>query len=152
MTTPPAWHEAHAADAPALLALMQAFYAEEHLAFDPARARTAADTLLSSADRGRIFLVHESPCVAPVGYFVLTFGFSLEFGGRFVLLDEFYLAPAVRGRGWARLALDFAAQWARAQGASALRLELNQANARARALYLKSEFTSDGRDLFTRRL
>lgn len=155
----PAWREATLADEPVVLALLEAFYAEEHLTFDAARARRSLHDLLTSHLLGRIFLLHETrapssaaPSVPTLGYLVLTFGFSLEFGGRFVLLDEFYLAPVARGRGWGKLSLDFAATWSRTQAASALRLELNHANTRVRSLYLKSGFTDDRRDLFTRHL
>lgn len=147
----PAWRAATLDDEPALLALLEAFYREEHLALDPARARRSIHELLTTPALGGIFLIAPPPA-PPVGYLVLTFGFSLEFGGRFALLDELYVAPSCRGRGWGRLALAFAETWSRAQGASALRLELNHANTYARALYLKTGFVDDRRDLFTRRL
>lgn len=146
----PAWREAVAADEPAVLALLEAFYVEDHIAFESTRVRRAFRELVADAALGRVFLLGDAAGLR--GYLVLTFGFSLEFGGRFVLLDELYLAPSLRGQGWGQHSLAFAESWARAQGVSALRLELNHANTRARALYLKSGFTDDCRDLFTLRL
>ena len=83
------------------------------------------------------------------GYITLGWCFSIEQGGRFVLLDELYLVPAVRGQGLGRQALALAAQWARQQGAAVMRLEVNHHNARAKALYLSAGYRDDARDILT---
>lgn len=127
---------------------MRDFYVEEHLVFDELTAQRAIRELLADSRLGLILLL-ESAGTA-VGHAALTFGFSLEFHGRYALLDELYLVPSARGRGWGRRALDLVAGAARAQGVAALRLEVNHANTRARSLYLKSGFRDDQRDLFTR--
>lgn len=138
------------ADTRTILALMRAFYAEERLAFDETRAHRAVAGLLDRPALGTILMFEAAGRV--VGHGVLTFGFSLEFHGRYVLLDELYLIPDARGRGWGRRSLALAEAWARSAQAGALRLELNRANIRARALYLATGFTDDRRDLFTKRL
>jgi len=143
------WQEAAPGDESALLAMMNAFYAEDHLAFDAARARAAVRELLATPAHGRILLLRDTAPEAR-GYLVLTVGFSLEFGGRFALLDEFYVAPALRGRGLGRQALDVVATWTRAQGIATVRLEVTHTNPRARALYLTAGFADDRRDLLTR--
>lgn len=135
------------ADEPAILALMRDFYAEEHLVFDELVARDAVHELLADPRLGVILLLETD--AGPAGYLVLTFGFSLEFHGRFALLDELYLTPAVRGRGWGQHALTLAADVARQHRVAALRLEANHANTRAQALYLKHGFHDDRRHLFT---
>lgn len=144
------WTLASPADEPTLLSLMEAFYHEENLPFEPSRALAALRELLATADLGQVLVLRDGSTAH--GYLVLTFGFSLEFGGRFVLLDEVFLASELRGRGWGRAGLAQAEAWARMQGVCALRLELNRQNLPARAVYLKSGFTDDGRDLLTRRL
>jgi GNAT superfamily N-acetyltransferase len=141
------WSHAQTTDEEFVLDLMRAFYAEEHLVFHPTATQAAVQVLLQNEDRGRIFLARTDESV--VGYLVLTFGFSLEFHGRFVLLDEIYLQPHVRGRGWGRHGLDFARQWARDQGVASLRLEVNRANTAAKAFYLKNGLGDDQRDLLT---
>ena len=75
-------------------------------------------------------------------------GFEYE-KGHFVLLDELYLAPAARGRGWGRQALALARDWAIVEGASVMRLEVNHHNARAKALYLSAGYRDDERDILT---
>jgi GNAT superfamily N-acetyltransferase len=149
----PTWIEATSSDASIVLGLMEAFYAEERLAFSTAAAELAVNTLLTNAGLGRVFLLTNlgSAHTSGVhGHLVLTWGFSLEFGGRYVLLDELYLKPALRGQGWGRSGIELAARWARDQGANSLRLEVNRTNAHARDVYLRRGFRDDGRDLFTR--
>jgi GNAT superfamily N-acetyltransferase len=134
-------------DEAVVLGLMHAFYAEEHLVFNPLTAQRTVRELLTHPEFGSIILLESADDA--VGHFALTFGFSLEFHGRYALLDELYLVPTVRGRGWSRHCLKIAADIARAKGMAALRLEVNHANAHARSTYLKSGFKDDRRDLFT---
>jgi ribosomal protein S18 acetylase RimI-like enzyme len=139
---------AHVEDEPAILASMRDFYAEEHLVFDELIAKRAVGELLAHPQFGRILLLQSGEKM--VGHATLTFGFSLEFHGRYALLDELYLIPAVRGRGWGHLAVKFLTAIARAHGVATLRMEVSHANARARAVYIKAGFQDDRRDLFTR--
>jgi len=143
------WAKATAADQQEVFGLMQRFYAEEHLAFSDERAGAALRALFAEPASGQIFLLRNGGGEAK-GYLVLTRGFSLEFGGRFVLLDEVYLEPAIRGQGWGRQSLACAEAWAREQGVRALRLEVQHTNARARAFYAEAGFVDDRRDLLTR--
>lgn len=149
------WRPATLADAAATLDLMQAFYAEEKIPFEGPVQGRALDALLVDPSLGGVFLLRDRsapPAAAPLGHLVLTRGHSLEFGGAFLLLDELYLAPPVRGRGEGRRAIAFAAAHARAVGAQALRLEVSHENARARAAYHRAGFVAETRDLMTLRL
>lgn len=145
---PPTGRTALPSDEAAVLGLMRDFYAEEHLVFDEIAVPRAVRHLLAAPEHGSVVLFSRDS--RDVGYLVLTFGFSLEFHGRFALLDELYLVPAARGRGWGHLALETAAALARSSGVSALRLEVSRPNARARSMYLKSGYKDDRRDLLTR--
>jgi GNAT superfamily N-acetyltransferase len=155
------WSEAGTADEDAVLALMRAFYAEERLVFAEAEARAAVRELLQRPELGRIFLLSDAQggrhggrpsrderCA--YGHLVLTFGFSLEFRGRFVLLDEVFVGSEVRGKGYGKEAVEFATAWAREQGVAALRLEVNRANGHAREVYFRRGFKDEERDLLTR--
>lgn len=142
------WTEASGGDEQTLIALMQAFYAEDDLVFTETKARMSIRGLLADLSLGQIFLLKTAEMA--VGYLVLTFGYSLEFHGRFVLLDELYLSPVLRGQGQGKLALAFAESWARQQGVTALRLEVNHTNLHAKSVYLKSGFKDERRDIMTR--
>ena len=150
---PLAWQPAALGDAPAVLDLMRAFYAEEGLAFDGRAQGRALDMLLAEPELGRVFLLRgPAPRDPPQGHLVLTRGHSLEFGGGFWLLDELYLAPALRGRGEGRRALALAEKEARARGMHALRLEVARKNFRALQAYLRYGYVAEDRDLMTLRL
>jgi GNAT superfamily N-acetyltransferase len=150
------WIEAGAAEDGAVLASMRAFYAEERLMFSDTEAQAAVRRLLARPELGRIFLLGakgdavDAKGGGVAGHLVLTWGFSLEFGGRFVLLDELYVARAWRGNGWGRIGIEFAAAWTREQGATSIRLEVSRANTRAQDIYRRSGFRDDERASFTR--
>ena len=135
-------------DFPAILAMLCAFYAEDRIDYDAALVEPGLRALLAEPAHGAVLLLHGEE-VAQAGYVSLGWCFSVEQGGRFVLLDELYLAPIARGRGWGRQALALARDWALAQGASVLRLEVNHHNVRAKALYLSAGYRDDARDILT---
>lgn len=151
-----AWIPAGKDDEAGLLATMRAFYAEDNLVFDAQAAADAVRTLLERPELGRIFLLKTAGAETTAknerfaGYLVVTWGYSLEFRGRFVLLDELYLEPSMRGQGWARRGIQFVDMWSREGGAAAVRLEVNHANKYAKALYERAGFSDDRRDLMTR--
>ena len=135
-------------DFPAILAMLRAFYAEDRIDYDAALVEPGLRALLAEPAHGAVLLL-QSGEVAQAGYVSLGWCFSVEQGGRFVLLDELYLAPAARGRGWGRQALALARDWAIVEGASVMRLEVNHHNARAKALYLSAGYRDDERDILT---
>jgi GNAT superfamily N-acetyltransferase len=126
---------------------MHAFYIEESLDFREARARHALERLLAEPAHG-IFRYIQFDAEL-VGYFVLTVGFSLEFGGRFALLDEFYVTPARRGLGLGGRTLGHIQRAAAELGVAALRLEVDRTNPRLRAFYRRAGFVPHDRDLMT---
>lgn len=139
---------ANAAHRSTLLLLMREFYAFEHLAWDEAEARGALDTLLGDTSLGEVWLAVRGGEAA--GYFVLSFGFSLEFRGRFALLDELFLREGHRGGGLGRRAMEQAVRACRAQGIHALRLEVEHRNGAAQAFYRRLGFHAHERHLMTR--
>jgi GNAT superfamily N-acetyltransferase len=124
------------------------FYLEDEIVFHPQRVEQGMAQLLADPANGAI-LILTTPALAFAGYITLGWCFSVEQGGRFVLLDELYLLPATRGGGLGRKALNLAADWAREAGAQVVRLEVNHHNARAKALYLGCGYVDDRRDLLT---
>ena len=131
-------------DAAALLPCMQAFYAEEGLAFDAARQGAALAALLADRALGRVYWIGDR-----LGYVAVTAAFSLEFGGAFALLDELWLRPEARGRGLGAAALRQACEALAASGHHAVRLEVERHNAHARGLYARVGFVAHDRDLMT---
>ncbi|HEY1339615.1 MAG TPA: GNAT family N-acetyltransferase [Bryobacteraceae bacterium] len=116
--------------------------------FDPMQARAALERLLADPRWGGAWLIESEGKTS--GYLVLTVCFSLEFRGRYGLLDELYLEPEARGRGIGKEALDFVAEECRRRGFAAVRLEVGLDNARALALYQREGFTAHKRYLMTK--
>lgn len=138
---------AQANDRDLLLALIRELYACEHIPFDEARTARALAGLLADPSLGRVWIVERGG--RPAGYAVVTLGYSLEFGGRFALLDELFLLEEHRGAGAGRQALAGIAQSCRELGLEALRLEVDRTNHGARELYRKVGFAAHDRDLMT---
>ena len=93
------------------------------------------------------------PPRAPIGYVVITFGWSIEFGGMDGFIDELYIRASVRGRGIASEILqELPTALAQQAGLTALHLEVETGNERAQRLYRKLGFSvRDGYHLMTRR-
>jgi ribosomal protein S18 acetylase RimI-like enzyme len=129
---------------------VEEFYREERIPFEARTTREALATLIGKPELGSVWLIEIGP--APAGYFVLTLGFILEFGGAHAVLDELYLRPAFRGQGHGRAALKKVEEICRALPVVALRLEVEHANQRAEALYRAMGFTAHERRTMTKRL
>ena len=80
------------------------------------------------------------PGRAPIGYIVITFGWSIEFGGLEGLVDEFFIRPGVRGRGIGSEVLRQLPKALGAAGVKALHLEVAHDNTRALQLYKRLRF------------
>ena len=134
-------------DFPQLIAMVRDFYVEDQIPYIAERVEPGLHTLLEQPSCGAALLLLDGDTV--VGYITLGWCFSVEQGGRFVLLDELYLGPAARGRGWGRQALALARDWAAGQGAAVIRLEVNHHNAKAKSLYMSAGYRDDERDILT---
>lgn len=140
--------EATLADEPVLEALMREFYAHEGLDYERSRSREAVRTLLADPALGRIWLFRVGPDV--IGYAAVTVCYSLEFAGRYALVDELYVREAWRGRGIGARALELAAEACRELGVAAVRLEVDTRNTRAMALYRRLGFDLQERYMMSR--
>ena len=136
------------ADLPALLPLVQALWEHERIPFAAAEVERSLRELLQSPGLGRVFIVEHD--AQPVGYAILGFGFSLEYGGRDAMLDELYLVPAHRAAGLGGRVMDLLEAECRRLGIRALHLEVDRSNAAGRALYARRGFAGQDRLLLTR--
>ncbi|HEX8313273.1 MAG TPA: GNAT family N-acetyltransferase [Chthoniobacteraceae bacterium] len=130
------------------LGLVEEFYREERLPFDLPIISRSLQELLAAPESGRLWLLESDE--QTIGYFLLTSGFILEFGGRQYFLDEFYVQPHLRGRGLGTLAIGFIEGLCRAEGVHVLRLEVESANSRSIALYERLGFRRHERHTMTR--
>jgi ribosomal protein S18 acetylase RimI-like enzyme len=144
----PTFRIAEAGDAGALLSMMRELNEHEGMAFDEPKARAALAQLIADGRFGVAHLILFGD--EPAGYLVVTFGFSIEFGGRDAFVDELFIKDEFRGRGVGKAALGRAEEVCRARGIRALHLEVERANERAQTLYRKSGFRDHDRYLLTK--
>lgn len=109
-----------------------AFNGEDGHAFG-SENRSALEDLLARPDWGSVFVVESGHCT--IGYAVVCYGYSIEFGGRDAILDEWFIEPAERGAGCGSAVLAQLEAFCRAEGIVALHLEVMDTNARAQMLY-----------------
>ena len=137
------------ADIPAILPMMIDFNRSEAIDWDPGPGQRALRDLLEHPEVGRLLLIDDG---GVQGYLLLTFGFDLEFGGRYAFLTEVFVRPQARRRGLGRRALAELDQHARAAGVHAVHLAVNPHNAPALALYRAAGYVASPRTLMTRQL
>lgn len=142
---------ATADDLDTLVPMVAALHASEGLNTDDAHRRAALTPLLEGSPHGAVWLI--GPRRAPVGYVVVAFGWSIEFGGLDGIVDELFIRPAVRGRGMGSEALNTLATNLKAAGVRALHLEVDCANEATMRLYRRCGFAPrDGYMLLSRHL
>lgn len=85
------------ADLDRVLSLMTRYHAEAGLPYDDPHRAAAVAPLLDGSPLGAIWLV--GPTRAPLGYVMITFGWSMAQGGMVGWLDEAFIRESVRNRG-----------------------------------------------------
>lgn len=137
-------------DEPALLRMMRNLAEQEPGAYfsDEPVVRAALRKFLADPSLGQdwIFLDEKTP----VGYIVLTFGFSFEYHGRDAFIDELYVEPPYRRQGIGRRAMQFIEERAREFGVNAVHLEVDEGNAPAEELYRGVGYHDHSRFLMTK--
>lgn len=123
--------------------LVAGFHTESGIEQDATTRHGALVPLLEGSPHGAIWMI--GPRSAPVGYIAVSFGWSIEFGGLDAFVDEFYVRDRVRGRGMGSEAMMALARALAGQGITAMNLEVDTDNERARTLYERIGFSSRDR-------
>jgi len=113
--------------------------------------RAALEMLYAEDIQAAIWLI--GPSRSPVGYIAVSFGYSIELGGRDAMIDEFFIRQAVRGRGMGTQTLQILLPMLRQMGVKAVHMEVDRNTPDARNLYARSGFSPrDSYHLMTRPL
>ena len=149
MTTEVSYRAAATSDIDCLLQLMLGLQQDDpwSVPFREEVVRESLRELLINPSVGRVFLICDADSC--VGYVVVSFDFSLEYGGRNAWIDELFIRPELRGKGIGSKALDFAVQVARECDAKVLHLEVNRGNP-AINLYRRHGFEDHNRSLLSK--
>lgn len=144
------FREAIPGDEAVLLPMMRALAEQdpEVIPFNETSARAAFHQFLSLPAFGRIWLLYNGAEL--IGYIILAIGFSFEFRGHDAFIDELYIVPAHRHRGFGRQAMAFVEQEAREMGVNAIHLEVDPGNDSALELYRRTGYIDHDRFLMTK--
>ncbi len=137
-------------DIAALLTMMEPFNSFEQTPWDEQAKARALKTLLRDPTLGVVGLLEAND--GPVGYFVLTWGYDLEWDGRDAFLTELFIEPHVRGHGLGNQAMAHLEAVARNYGARALHLMVRNENVVARRLYESHGYVSPPRIFLSKQL
>jgi ribosomal protein S18 acetylase RimI-like enzyme len=116
--------------------------------FDEPVAREVLRKFLMTADLGQVWIFFDGEI--PVGYIVLTLGFSFEYHGRDAFIDELYVQPEYHRQGIGKRAMRLVEERARELGVNALHLEVDQGNEPAAELYRRAGYKDHARFLMTK--
>jgi ribosomal protein S18 acetylase RimI-like enzyme len=146
-----ALHLAKPQDIDRLSALVAAFHDEQGITQPDTERRSGLTPLLEGIPHGAAYLI--GPARAPVGYLIVTFGWSVEFGGLDAFIDEIYMRRAVRGRGIASEVLIALPKALAKAGVKGLHLEVDREDLATQRLYERAGFSPRDRYmLMSRRL
>ena len=132
-----------------LTQLCAAFHEGEGIVQTNEARRAALSPLLDGSPYGAAYLI--GPPRAPIGYIVVCFGWSVEFGGLDAIVDELYIRPGVRGRGIASEALTALPRALAEGGLRAVHLEVDRENTAAVKLYRRAGFEPREKYMFMSR-
>lgn len=119
-----------------LLELAAAFCELDGHRFEQSRVETALLPLLDDDQHGGVWLIEPA-----LGYAVMTWGYSIESGGREALIDELFVTR--RNAGIGRTVIDALIDIARDAGCRVMFLETERHNAAARRFYARHRFVID---------
>jgi len=96
--------------------------------------------LLATQQFGYILILEQKNRL--IGYIAVCFGYSIEFAGRDAFIDEFYLLPEFRSKGYGRQMFEKICDELRQNGFKAMHLEVKKSNKKARLFYEKWGFNN----------
>ena len=138
---------ASAEDLGVLVELMQEFYGEAGYTVNPDPARAAFLPLVAPNQLGQVWLADFEGQVA--GYLVLTFCYSMEYGGSCAFIDDLFVRSALRNRGVGKALVGQARALCEDLGVRAMALEVARNNGSAQTVYRSVGFDSSDRELLS---
>ena len=133
------------ADIEIITLMMQDFYAIDNYPMDVEVTKTLFQEFISNEHLGKSWLIYSENEI--VGYIILTFIFSFEYGGKIAFVDELFIQETARGKGFGKEAIQFIQQEVPKLSLKLLYLEVEPHNENAQKLYLAHDFELHNRKL-----
>lgn len=146
----PTFRLAEVSDTDTILDFMRRLYAQDGIPFDESSARATLVGIVRDRSLGRVWMIRDGP--EPIGYMILTLGYSLEYRGRDAFVDELFVDESRRRQGIGRKAMQFLERACRDLEVRALHLEVERPNVGAQVLYRKFGFVDHDRYLMTKHI
>lgn len=121
-----------------ILSMMESFYKIDNYPFDLNKAEKLIQQFVQNDFLGRGFVIKSDDQFA--GYFVITYVFSFEYGGRIAFLDELFVDDKFRGKGIAKQVLTYIEELKETHDIKLFYLEVEPHNLVAQNLYKKNNF------------
>jgi GNAT superfamily N-acetyltransferase len=138
-STQPLIRTASPDDVPALLHLVEQYWAFENIPrFDARRIESLLRAALFADGHARCWLAEHAGEMG--GYLLAVLVFSLEHGGMMAEIDEFFVIPALRRQGTGAALLLEAENALRAGGVVRVQLQLGLGNENARDFYAARDY------------
>ena len=125
--------------------MMQDFYAIDNYPIDVEVAKNLFQEFISNEHLGKSWLIYSESEI--VGYIILTFIFSFEYGGKIAFVDELFIKETARGKGIGKEAIQFIQREVPKLSLKLLYLEVEPHNENAQKLYLAHDFELHNRKL-----
>ena len=125
--------------------MMQDFYAIDNYPMDVEVAKNLFHEFISNENLGKSWLIYSENEI--VGYIILTFIFSFEYGGKIAFVDELFIKETARGKGIGKEAIQFIQAEVPKLSLKLLYLEVEPHNENAQKLYLAHDFEFHNRKL-----
>ena len=125
--------------------MMQDFYAIDNYPMDVEVAKKLFQEFISNEHLGKSWLIYTENEI--VGYIILTFIFSFEYGGKIAFVDELFIKETARGKGIGKEAIQFIQREVPKLSLKLLYLEVEPHNENAQKLYLAHDFEFHNRKL-----
>ena len=133
------------ADIEIITQMMQDFYAIDNYPMDIEVTKNLFQEFISNDHLGKSWLIYSENEI--VGYIILTFIFSFEYGGKIAFVDELFIKETARGKGFGKEAIQFIQREVPKLSLKLLYLEVEPHNENAQKLYLAHDFELHNRKL-----
>lgn len=133
-----------------IVAMRREFYAIDGYPIDMEKSHRLFTEFVENENHGKAWLIASDSDI--VGYVILTFMLSLEFGGTLAFVDELYISERARGKGIGKSTMDFIKREAKLLDIKMLYLEVDHHNSIAQKLYLSAGFEAHWRQLMQHRI
>jgi ribosomal protein S18 acetylase RimI-like enzyme len=125
--------------------MMQDFYAIDNYPIDIEESKKLFQEFITNENLGKSWLIFSENEI--VGYIILTFIFSFEYGGKIAFIDELFIKETERGKGFGKEAIQFIQREVPKLSLKLLYLEVEPHNENAQKLYLAHDFELHNRKL-----